>query len=451
MDLLQMYGPTSPLQYESGHKFRLILTVMDCFSKYCWLIPLKTKQAIEVANGLCSIFKQFGCPHILHSDNGGEFVSHVTEILCSKLNIKVVHGRPYHPQSQGQVENLNKRVKRAVVSMLLKFKKEDQAKVWPSLLNDVTQLWNNTFNNAIKDVPFRVFFGRNSGQFGLNNTFGLWPSDEELLHLSKLRTTQQQQPECTDEAVVDVLEEEDFEMDIECQMSKFPEFQSYGNLCEIHDANTFLDLCFARDEMQRKTMENLEHNALKNQIAYIKKSGKGKHFVCRQEVLFSNPHQQGLVKIHNMKGKIVDALSGNYYHVTFTAQNEKDSGQTQHSIALHASSLAPFLPTDKPEHEQIEKCREISVVERISPFADIQRLTFYKSKQTRPAPTDGNVGKLLNDAFAILHHTNTTTSDTFSMHVQHLHFLCSLQATILVQNALTVGQHVITSVAITGI
>ena len=143
------------------------------------------------------------------------------------------------------------------MSMLLKFNKEGQAKVWPSLLNDVTQLLNNTFNNAIKDVLFRVFFGRDSGQFGLNNTFGLWPSDEELLHLSELQTAQQQQPGCTDEAVVDVLEEEDFEMDIECQMSKFPEFQSYGNLCEIHDANTFLDLCFARDEMQGKPWKTL--------------------------------------------------------------------------------------------------------------------------------------------------------------------------------------------------
>lgn len=152
MDLLQMCGPKSPLQHESGHKFWLILTVMNCFSKYCWLISLKTKQAIEVDNGLCSIFKQFGCPHILHLGNRREFVSHVTEILCLKLNIKVVHGRPCHPQSQGQVENLNKRVKTAVVSMLLKFKKEDQAKVWPSLLNDVTQLLNNTFKNAIKDV-----------------------------------------------------------------------------------------------------------------------------------------------------------------------------------------------------------------------------------------------------------------------------------------------------------
>ena len=87
--------------------------------------------------------------------------------------------------------------------------------------------------------------------------FGLWPSDEELLHLNELQTAQQQQPECTDEAVVDVLEEEDFEMDIESQISKFPEFQAHGNLYESLDANTFLDLCFACDEMQRKTLSTM--------------------------------------------------------------------------------------------------------------------------------------------------------------------------------------------------
>ena len=58
-------------------------------------------------------------------------------------------------------------------------------------------------------------------------------------------------------------------MDIESQIPKFPEFQAHGNLYESLDANTFLDLCFACNEMQRKTLENLEHNALKNQIAYI--------------------------------------------------------------------------------------------------------------------------------------------------------------------------------------
>ena len=74
-----------------------------------------------------------------------------------------------------------------------------------------------------------------------------------------------------------------------------------------------------------------------------KETGKAKHFVHGQDVLFTNPRQQGLVKIHNtkpFKGKIVDALSGNYYHVTFTAENEQDSSQTR--IVLLFMLLAWF-------------------------------------------------------------------------------------------------------------
>ena len=82
---------------------------MDCFSKYCWLIPLCTKSEIEVARALCLIFREYGCPKIIHSDNGKEFVANVVASVCSNLGIAKIHGRPYHPQSQGHVESLIKR------------------------------------------------------------------------------------------------------------------------------------------------------------------------------------------------------------------------------------------------------------------------------------------------------------------------------------------------------
>ena len=433
MDLLQIYGPKSPFSSESGHNYRLILSVMDCFSKYCWLVPLQTKQTVEVANGLCAIFKQFGCPHILHSDNGGEFVSNVTQILCSQLNIKVIHGRPYHPQSQGQVENLNKRVKRALVLMFLKFKKDDQAKIWPSILCEVAQLLNNTFNNAIKDIPFRVFFGRDSGHFGLNNTFGLWPSDEELLHQGELHTTKRQQPENTDEAVVDILDDNDFDMCVDCDPSEIREYKTEECLSSVCTADIFLELCRARDEVQRRTVENLEHNALKNHVAYINKAGKGRHFTAGQDVLFPNPQQQGLVKILNTKGRIVDALSGDYYHVSFATNDECDSTSVEphQSIALHASSLTAYLTKETPEHmdEPAGKCRDINITDQIARMADIQRLKFYKLKRNQTGVRkDVNAVKVLNNAFSFLHQTDTTMFDNsqnslMELFVYHLDLL----------------------------
>ena len=101
------------------HNFRYILTVKDCFSKYCWLYPLKSEEGVTIANILHSIFQNHGAPQYLHSDNGTEFVNRHVKDVCSRFNVVIVRGRPYHPQSQGQVENLNRRVKNCLRHFLL--------------------------------------------------------------------------------------------------------------------------------------------------------------------------------------------------------------------------------------------------------------------------------------------------------------------------------------------
>ena len=54
---------------------------------------------------------EYGCPEHLHLDNSKEFTAEVVQQLCHAMNIKVIHGSPYHPQTQGQVESFNKNVK----------------------------------------------------------------------------------------------------------------------------------------------------------------------------------------------------------------------------------------------------------------------------------------------------------------------------------------------------
>ena len=50
IDLTEMYGPKSPLLSQSSHKYRIILSVMDCISKCCWLTPLTNKSADTVVH-----------------------------------------------------------------------------------------------------------------------------------------------------------------------------------------------------------------------------------------------------------------------------------------------------------------------------------------------------------------------------------------------------------------
>ena len=65
---------------------------------------------------LCNIFCDSGPPHILHSNNGREFSNNLLlSTLAEKWPpLKVVHGKPRHPKSQGAVERANRYIKDAL-------------------------------------------------------------------------------------------------------------------------------------------------------------------------------------------------------------------------------------------------------------------------------------------------------------------------------------------------
>ena len=88
-----------------GKQFRYILSVMDVFSRYVWLVPLQRKFSSHVARVSIRIYREHGLPRVIQHDQGTEFEGAVSSV-CKKL--KVIKGRPYHPQSQGKVERMHR-------------------------------------------------------------------------------------------------------------------------------------------------------------------------------------------------------------------------------------------------------------------------------------------------------------------------------------------------------
>ena len=78
-----------------NHEFKYILTVKDCFSKYCWLAPITRKEACPIASVLNKIFREHGPPVYY----GSEFINNLVKQVCAKYSVKMKCGRPYHPQS----------------------------------------------------------------------------------------------------------------------------------------------------------------------------------------------------------------------------------------------------------------------------------------------------------------------------------------------------------------
>ena len=97
-----------------------VLTVICCFSRWCWLIPIEDRTSEKIANGLLyRVFLGVALfPAILRSDNAKEFVSEVVARLNRTLEIRHITGSTYHPQSQGMVERMHRTVNKVVRSLV---------------------------------------------------------------------------------------------------------------------------------------------------------------------------------------------------------------------------------------------------------------------------------------------------------------------------------------------
>jgi len=88
-------------------------------TKYVLLKPLIQKRSEEVAYVILDIFTTFGVPSILLSDNGREFANKVVTELCTVwLELKIVHGKPRHSQSQGLIERASQDVENILATCL---------------------------------------------------------------------------------------------------------------------------------------------------------------------------------------------------------------------------------------------------------------------------------------------------------------------------------------------
>jgi len=104
------------------------LTITDDHSRFnLCLQACKDQQGGTVKNVLESVFRKYGLPYMMLTDNGSPWGSAGAEPLegfkCFttlekwfiQLNIKLIHGRPYHPQTQGKEERFHRTLKQELI------------------------------------------------------------------------------------------------------------------------------------------------------------------------------------------------------------------------------------------------------------------------------------------------------------------------------------------------
>ncbi len=99
------------------------LTVLDDHSRYALgLTACADEQARTVREGLRATFRLYGLPEAMLMDNGAPWGDvgdrpHTTfTVWLMRLGIRIAHGRPYHPQTQGKDERFHRSLKAEVLA-----------------------------------------------------------------------------------------------------------------------------------------------------------------------------------------------------------------------------------------------------------------------------------------------------------------------------------------------
>jgi transposase InsO family protein len=153
-------GPLPPSLNDNQH----ILVIIDTFTRWVELYPIKTTGAVDAAKALLQHLGRFGIPSTLRSDRGTQFVNEIVESLLQILHIDQQLTIPYSKEENSIVERCNQEVMRH----LRAFTNDSKIiKEWEDYLPFVQRIINSKVHSTTGVSPAHLLFGY---QFDLDRT-----------------------------------------------------------------------------------------------------------------------------------------------------------------------------------------------------------------------------------------------------------------------------------------
>jgi hypothetical protein len=149
---LDVMGPLP----KSGSDNRYILLICDYFTKWVEAYPIPNQEARTVADRFVKEFVcHFGVPRHLFTDQGSNFQSMLFNEVCELLDIEKDRTTPYHPQSDGFVERMNRTLE-AMISMFVSPNQRD----WDEILPYVMMAYRSAIQETTGFSPNLMMLGR---------------------------------------------------------------------------------------------------------------------------------------------------------------------------------------------------------------------------------------------------------------------------------------------------
>ena len=135
-------------RYNKGFKY--LLTCVDIFSKYAWVIPLKTKQGQELVKAFRTILSSGRKPLKLQTDKGTEFLNRQFQKFLRDNNIH------FFTVNSGLKASVIERFNRTFKNKMYKYFTAKNTLSYIDVLPQLVSSYNNTYHRSIKMKPTQV-------------------------------------------------------------------------------------------------------------------------------------------------------------------------------------------------------------------------------------------------------------------------------------------------------
>ena len=141
-------------RHNRGYKY--LLTVIDVFSRYAWVMPLKTKTGKEITQAFSSVLKKSKRkPEKLWTDRGGEFYNKIFKNFLKQQGIDI-----YSTYNEGKavvIERFNRSLKGDMFKHFSANSTRNYVKILPALVHR----YNNRRHRTIKMTPHEALQKKN--------------------------------------------------------------------------------------------------------------------------------------------------------------------------------------------------------------------------------------------------------------------------------------------------
>ena len=137
---------THPDFVNANDGYKYILAVIDTFTRYVQMLPLKKKDAKTIAHGMEQLFNSER-PKYLRIDGGGEFVNNIFINMCKRFQIKLYIAM--EPIKCAYIERFNRTLKRILVQIM----DYNKSIKWKDHLETAHEIYRNRKHSALGMTP----------------------------------------------------------------------------------------------------------------------------------------------------------------------------------------------------------------------------------------------------------------------------------------------------------